>query len=193
MAIAKLIQGEYKGGPSLSGIGGVETGRDAAEFLLLGANTVQVGGCGGCVRCGCIVWGVLCVMQGVMCEVYCVEVVYSVVHAPVCTPTSMLPLQHTHPSPPSHTSQVCTGVMLHGYPLVKTLCGGLQAFMQQHGFHAIEEFRGASLPYFTSHMELVRMQREAIEHKKAARVGLAKDDEWSGDGFVEEAESMVAN
>lgn len=23
-------------------------------------------------------------------------------------------------------AQVCTGVMLHGYPLVKTLCGGLQ-------------------------------------------------------------------
>ncbi len=28
-----------------------------------------------------------------------------------------------HPIPPK---QVCTGVMLHGYPLVKTLCGGLQ-------------------------------------------------------------------
>lgn len=27
---------------SLSGIGGVETGGDAAEFILLGANTVQV-------------------------------------------------------------------------------------------------------------------------------------------------------
>ena len=26
----------------LSGLGGVETGRDAAEFLLLGANSVQV-------------------------------------------------------------------------------------------------------------------------------------------------------
>lgn len=25
-----------------------------------------------------------------------------------------------------HALQVCTGVMLHGYPLVKTLCGGLQ-------------------------------------------------------------------
>lgn len=24
------------------------------------------------------------------------------------------------------TAQVCTGVMLHGYPLVKKLCGGLQ-------------------------------------------------------------------
>ena len=28
---------------SLSGIGGVETGGDAAEFILPGANTVQVG------------------------------------------------------------------------------------------------------------------------------------------------------
>ncbi len=39
----------------------------------------------------------------------------------------------------------------------------------------------------------VRMQREALEAKKKARVGLAKDDEWSGDGFVAEAESMVSN
>jgi hypothetical protein len=30
-------------GVSLSGIGGVETGGDAAEFILLGADTVQVG------------------------------------------------------------------------------------------------------------------------------------------------------
>jgi dihydropyrimidine dehydrogenase (NADP+) len=37
------------------------------------------------------------------------------------------------------------------------------------------------------------MQREAIQEKKKARVGLAKDDEWSGDGFVAEADSMVAN
>lgn len=30
-------------GTSLSGIGGVETGADAAEFILLGSHTVQVG------------------------------------------------------------------------------------------------------------------------------------------------------
>lgn len=42
MAIAQLIRQEFDGGKSLSGIGGVETGRDAAEFLLLGADTVQV-------------------------------------------------------------------------------------------------------------------------------------------------------
>ena len=62
MSISQMMRSEFGGDRSLSGIGGVETGRDAAEFLLLGAQTVQV----------------------------------------------------------------CTGVMLHGYPLVKTLCGGLQ-------------------------------------------------------------------
>ena len=30
-------------GATLSGLGGVNTGRDAAEFILLGSNTVQVG------------------------------------------------------------------------------------------------------------------------------------------------------
>ena len=64
--------------------------------------------------------------------------------------------------------------------------------MSQHDFASLDDFRGASLSYFTTHHELVRMQREAVEAKKA-RVGLAKDDEWSGDGFVAEAESMVSN
>src|SRR5271169_2021558 len=41
MEIAKLIQSEYPG-RSLSGIGGVESGKDAAQFLLLGCDTVQV-------------------------------------------------------------------------------------------------------------------------------------------------------
>lgn len=45
MAIAQLIRKDFDGGKSLSGIGGVETGRDAAEFLLLGADTVQVAQC----------------------------------------------------------------------------------------------------------------------------------------------------
>jgi dihydropyrimidine dehydrogenase (NADP+) len=65
--------------------------------------------------------------------------------------------------------------------------------MQQHGFESVDDFRGASLPYFTTHMDLVARQKEALEAKKRARVGLARDDEWSGDGFVAEAESMVSN
>jgi hypothetical protein len=43
-------------------------------------------------------------------------------------------------NPPA--AQVCTGVMLHGYPMIKKLCGGLQAFMQQHNFQSIAEFKG---------------------------------------------------
>ena len=54
--------------------------------------------------------------------------------------------------------------MLHGYPLVKTLCGGLQAFMAQHDFKSIDDFRGHSLQYFTTHHELVRCVRWAALH-----------------------------
>eukprot|EP00798_Chlamydomonas_sp_ICE-L_P012666 gene12666-15898_t len=128
-SIAKMIKTEYVDrGISLSGIGGVETGADAAEFILLGSDTVQV----------------------------------------------------------------CTGVMIHGYPVVKNLCGGLQEFMVKHNFNSIDEFRGLALPYVTTHTELVRMQTEAVAAKKAKK-GLANDADWSGDRFVEEAESMVAN
>jgi dihydropyrimidine dehydrogenase (NADP+) len=89
--------------------------------------------------------------------------------------------------------QVCTGVMLHGYPLVKNLCGGLQAFMASHGFTNIEDFRGAALPYFTTHSDLYARQQAAIAEKKKARAGLADDAAWTGEGFVQETESMVSN
>jgi dihydropyrimidine dehydrogenase (NADP+) len=44
MSISRLLQqqGFREQGASLSGIGGVETGGDAAEFILLGCDTVQV-------------------------------------------------------------------------------------------------------------------------------------------------------
>jgi dihydroorotate dehydrogenase len=49
MEIAQLIRKEFPG-RSLSAIGGVETGNDAAEFILLGADTVQV--CTGVMKFG---------------------------------------------------------------------------------------------------------------------------------------------
>ncbi|KAK4756417.1 hypothetical protein SAY87_006544 [Trapa incisa] len=129
MNIAKMMKSEYgdKEDLSLSGIGGVETGGDAAEFLLLGASTVQV----------------------------------------------------------------CTGVMMHGYGLVKKLCAELKDFMRMHNFSSIEDFRGVSLEYFTTHMDLVRRQQEAIKQRKAIKKGLQSDKDWTGDGFVNETESMV--
>jgi dihydroorotate dehydrogenase len=49
MEVAQLIRKEFPG-RSLSAIGGVETGNDAAEFILLGADTVQV--CTGVMKFG---------------------------------------------------------------------------------------------------------------------------------------------
>uniref|UniRef100_U5FPE1 dihydropyrimidine dehydrogenase (NADP(+)) n=1 Tax=Populus trichocarpa TaxID=3694 RepID=U5FPE1_POPTR len=130
MSIAKMMKSEFDLEQySLSGIGGVETGSDAAEFILVGANTVQV----------------------------------------------------------------CTGVMMHGYGLVKKLCDELKDFMKMHNFSSIEDFRGASLEYFTTHMDLVRRQQEAIQQRKAIKKGLQSDKDWTGDGFVKETESMVSN
>ncbi|GLJ11694.1 hypothetical protein SUGI_0174790 [Cryptomeria japonica] len=130
MSIAQMMKNEFPDPTlSLSGIGGVETGNHAAEFILLGSNTVQV----------------------------------------------------------------CTGVMMHGYGLVKKLCSELKDFMAKHNFSSVEDFRGASLGYFTTHTELVRRQQEAIRQRNAIRKGLASDKDWTGDGFVKETETMVSN
>ena len=128
MTIAQMIKKDFPD-RTLSGIGGIDTGDHAAEFILLGSDTVQV----------------------------------------------------------------CTGVMIHGYPLVQNLCAELQEFMGKHGFESIAEFKGMSLEYFTTHTDLVARQKEAIEKKKKAKVGIESDDKWTGEGFVAETESMVSN
>ncbi len=115
---------------SLSAIGGVETGQDAAQYLLLGAHTVQV----------------------------------------------------------------CTGVMIHGYKLLHPLLEGLTAFMDKHGFERIDDFRGESLRYFTTHAELVRRQAEVKAAERAAKAGMVtQDTAWEGDKFVEQSNRLVAN
>jgi len=128
MECARMIGRDFPKA-SLSGIGGIESGEDAAQFILLGANTVQV----------------------------------------------------------------CTGVMIHGYGLVKPMCEQLAAFMDRHGFKSIEEFRGRSLPYFTTHADLVQRQKEAKAMEKAAAAGaVTKDTQWHGDRFVEQTKKLVA-
>ncbi|WP_428939028.1 NAD-dependent dihydropyrimidine dehydrogenase subunit PreA [Fontivita pretiosa] len=49
MEIAQVIRGEFPG-RSLSGVGGIESGYDAAQFILLGCDTVQV--CTGVMKMG---------------------------------------------------------------------------------------------------------------------------------------------
>ena len=128
MEIATLIRKEFPG-RTLSGIGGVETGADAAQFILLGADTVQV----------------------------------------------------------------CTGVMKFGYGMVRDLCEGLLSFMEGKGFETLDDFKGHSLQYFTTHAELVRMQlaRKAEEAAAKERGGMVKSDaEWDGDDFVKQSNAL---
>ncbi len=128
MELATLINTEFPG-RTLSGMGGVETGADAAEFILLGSDTVQV----------------------------------------------------------------CTGVMKFGYGMIKTLNEGLLEFMEKHSFNTLSDFKGASLPYFTTHAELVRMQRERKAAQKAAENDkvVKADGEWSGDDFVKQSDALA--
>jgi dihydroorotate dehydrogenase subfamily 1 len=122
-------------GVAISGIGGIETGTDAAQFMLLGASTVQV----------------------------------------------------------------CTGAMLRGYEIITELEDQLSKFMVDSKFTNIREFVGKSLPYFTTHHDLVDRQRAAREAKEAARAASvggkaqARDVEtWKGD-IAKETSGLVTN
>lgn len=131
MEIAQVIKKEFPD-RTLSGIGGVETGEDAAQFILLGSDTVQV----------------------------------------------------------------CTGVMKYGYGMVKTMCDELAAFMDKHNFATIDDFKGHSVQYFTTHAHLVELQAKAKADAKAAAAKkkmVAKDAEWSGDDFVKQSDALGSN
>jgi dihydropyrimidine dehydrogenase (NADP+)/dihydropyrimidine dehydrogenase (NAD+) subunit PreA len=129
MEIARVIRNEFPG-RSISGIGGVETGEDAAQFILLGADTVQV----------------------------------------------------------------CTGVMKHGYGLIHPLRERLLAFMEQHKFERLEDFRGHSVQFFTTHADLVKRQatvRAEAKAKADAKRMIRADDQWSGDEFVQQSDALA--
>ena len=127
---AEVIRDKFPG-RSLSAIGGVESGKDAAQFILLGGDTVQV----------------------------------------------------------------CTGVMKHGYDMVKPMKDELLSFMASKSFETIADFKGHSLQYFTTHADLVRRQAEAkakaAEAKAAKNKAIVKDGEWKGDEFVQQSDALA--
>jgi dihydroorotate dehydrogenase subfamily 1 len=101
-------------GVPISGMGGIETGADAAQFLLLGAETVQV----------------------------------------------------------------CTGAMLRGYEIIAELKADLDKFMVDHQFTDLRQIIGKSLPFFSTHADLVARQEQA---KAERAVASNRDAEtWKG-------------
>ncbi|MFT7487256.1 MAG: dihydroorotate dehydrogenase subfamily 1 [Candidatus Paceibacteria bacterium] len=87
------------------------------------------------------------------------------------------------------TVQVCTGAMLKGYEMISELCEGLEAFMEKHEMSSVEEIVGKSLPYFSTHADLVQRQLQA----KREKAGQAqRDDMWKGD-IAKDTDSLVTD
>jgi glutamate synthase domain-containing protein 2 len=90
----------------------------------------------------------------------------------------------------SHTVQICTGAMLRGYEIIDELKTDLAKFMSDHGFATLRDFVGKSLPYFTTHADLVARQKAA----KAERAGSSNRDAetWKG-AIAKETEALTTN
>jgi dihydroorotate dehydrogenase subfamily 1 len=89
----------------------------------------------------------------------------------------------------SSTVQVCTGAMLQGYEMITELCEGLSAFLDEKGMATVSELVGVSLPYFSTHYDLVERQR-AAKREKAGLSG--RDAMWQGD-IAKETDSLVTD
>ncbi|MFT7462682.1 MAG: dihydroorotate dehydrogenase subfamily 1 [Pseudohongiellaceae bacterium] len=87
------------------------------------------------------------------------------------------------------TVQVCTAAMLQGYEMIEGLLQGLSSFMDKHNFKTVEEIVGQSLPFFTTHADLVERQRDA---RRAHAGKTSGDDNWKGD-IAGETDALVTD
>jgi dihydroorotate dehydrogenase subfamily 1 len=88
------------------------------------------------------------------------------------------------------TVQICTGVMLKGVKMVDELQKGLAKFMTDKGFNSVQEIVGKSLPYFSTHMDLVSRMKEAKRHKAGEA---SRDNEWAQKDITEKTAELTSN
>ena len=64
--------------------------------------------------------------------------------------------------------------------------------MARHKLETLADFKGKSLPYFTTHADLVarQHQRKAAQKAAAGKEPVAADGEWSGDRYVQQSEAL---
>ncbi len=90
----------------------------------------------------------------------------------------------------SSTVQICTGVMLQGVKMIDELKAGLEKFLVDKEFSNVQEIVGKSLPYFSTHMELVRKMKEAKRHKAGEA---SRDNEWAQKDITEKTTELTSN
>jgi dihydropyrimidine dehydrogenase (NADP+) len=88
------------------------------------------------------------------------------------------------------TVQLCTGVMLHGVKVVDELKEGLERFMVKKEFETVQEIVGKSIPYFSTHMDLVQRQRQA---KRAKAGESSRDNEWAEKNITEKTAELTSH
>ena len=67
---------------------------------------------------------------------------------------------------------------------------GLAKFMSDKGFSSVQEIVGKSLPYFSTHMDLVKLMKEAKRHKAGEA---ARDNEWAQKDITEKTAELTSN
>jgi dihydroorotate dehydrogenase subfamily 1 len=90
----------------------------------------------------------------------------------------------------SSTVQVCTGVMLHGVKIIDELKAGLEKFMTDKGFATVQDVVGKSLPYFSTHMDLVQRMKVAKRHKAGEA---SRDNEWAQKDITEKTAELTSD
>jgi dihydroorotate dehydrogenase len=90
----------------------------------------------------------------------------------------------------ANTVQSCTGPMLQGMGMVTEMAEGLEAFMEKHNFEKLSDMVGASLPYFTTHHNLVELQQEKRKKKEAEK--RFRDNQWGKGDFTKETSKLVS-
>jgi dihydroorotate dehydrogenase subfamily 1 len=88
------------------------------------------------------------------------------------------------------TVQLCTGVMLHGVKIIDELQDGLAKFMTDKEFNSVQEIVGKSIPYFSTHMDLVERMRAAKRHRAGES---SRDNDWAEKGIVEKTAELTSN
>ena len=87
------------------------------------------------------------------------------------------------------TVQICTAAMLQGYEMIEKLRDDLSDFLDSKDMASLQELVGVSLPYFSTHHDLVDRQRQA-KREKAGQTG--RDSMWKGD-IKSETEGLITD
>ncbi len=88
------------------------------------------------------------------------------------------------------TVQICTGVMLHGVKMIDELKEGLEKFMVDKSFNSVQEIVGKSLPYFSTHTDLVQKMKVA---KRSKAGETSRDNEWAQKEITEKTKELTSN